>query len=86
MLGNAKALKRNNWEYKGILIGPLPLNGPSFFSTTEIPSQCISLTVQVAQSASGSNSRRGWEADVTSRICQTRTRSPAGLAPKSFCL
>jgi len=32
-----------------------PLNGPSFFSTTEIPSQCISLTVQVAQSASGSN-------------------------------
>jgi hypothetical protein len=32
-----------------------PLNGPSFFSTTEIPSQCISLTVQVVQSASGSN-------------------------------
>jgi len=32
-----------------------PLNGPSFFLTTEIPSQCISLTVQVAQSASGSN-------------------------------
>ncbi len=32
-----------------------PLNGPSFFSTIEIPSQCISLTVQVAQSASGSN-------------------------------
>jgi hypothetical protein len=23
MLGNAKALKRNNWECKGILIGPL---------------------------------------------------------------
>jgi hypothetical protein len=32
-----------------------PLNGPSFFSTSEIPSQRISLTVQVAQSASGSN-------------------------------
>jgi hypothetical protein len=32
-----------------------PLNGPSFFSTIEIPSLCISLTVQVAQSASGSN-------------------------------
>ena len=32
-----------------------PLNGPSFFSTTEMPSQCVSLTVQVAQSASGSN-------------------------------
>jgi hypothetical protein len=53
MLGNAKALKRNNWECKGILIGPL--TAPRFFSTTEIPSQCISLTVQVAQSASGSN-------------------------------
>ena len=33
MLGNAKALKRNNGECKGIL------NGPSFFSTIEIPSQ-----------------------------------------------
>jgi hypothetical protein len=32
-----------------------PLNGPSFL-TTEIPSQRISLTVQVAQSALGSNS------------------------------
>jgi len=32
-----------------------PLNGPSFFSTTEIPSQCISLTLLIAQSASGSN-------------------------------
>jgi hypothetical protein len=42
MQGNAKALKRNNWECKGILIGP------SFFSTTEIPSLCISITVQIA--------------------------------------
>jgi hypothetical protein len=32
-----------------------PLNGPSFFSTTEIPSRCISCTVQVPRSASGSN-------------------------------
>jgi len=46
MQGNAKALKRNNWECKGILIGPLM--APRFFSTTEIPSLCISLTVQVA--------------------------------------
>jgi hypothetical protein len=52
MLGSAKELKRNNRECKGILMA---LNGPSFFSTIEIPSQCISLTVQVAQSASGSN-------------------------------
>jgi hypothetical protein len=32
-----------------------PLSGPSFFSTSEIPSRCISLAAQVAQSASGSN-------------------------------
>jgi len=51
MLGSAKELKRNNRECKGIL--NWPLNGPSFFSTIEIPSQCISLTVQVAQSAFG---------------------------------
>ena len=48
MLGSAKELKRNNRECKGILIGP------SFFSTIEISSQCISLTGQVAQSALGS--------------------------------
>ena len=53
MQGNAKALKSNNWECKGILIGPLM--APCFFSTTQIPSRCISLTVQVAQSASGSD-------------------------------
>jgi hypothetical protein len=52
MLGSAKKLKRNNRECKGILIGPLM--APRFV-TTEIPSQRISLTVQVAQSASGSN-------------------------------
>ena len=32
-----------------------PLDGLSFFSTIEIPSLCICLPVQVAQSASGSN-------------------------------
>jgi hypothetical protein len=32
-----------------------PLNGHSFFSTSEIPSRCISLADQVVQSASGSN-------------------------------
>ncbi len=53
MPGSAKELKRNNRECKGILIGPLM--APRFFLTTEIPSQCISLTVQVAQSALGSN-------------------------------
>jgi hypothetical protein len=52
MLGSAKELKRNNRKCKGILMA---LNGPPFFSTIEIPSQCISFTVQVAQSALGSN-------------------------------
>jgi hypothetical protein len=53
MLGNAKELKRNNRECKGILIGPLM--APRFFPTIEIRSQCISLTGQVTQSALGSN-------------------------------
>jgi len=58
-----------------------PLNGPSFFSTTEIPSLCISLTVQVTESASGSNfaarmaSRRNF---FTSN--QTGTPGPAGAS------
>jgi hypothetical protein len=36
MLGNSKALKRNNRECKGILIGPS--KAPRFFSATESPS------------------------------------------------
>jgi hypothetical protein len=46
-----------------------PLNGPSFFSTTEILSQCVSLTVQVAQSALGSN----FAARMASLTAFTRT-------------
>jgi hypothetical protein len=57
-----------------------PLNGPSFFWTTEIPSPCISLTVQVAQSASGSK----FAARMASRRNFTnvpdRTRSSAGAS------
>jgi hypothetical protein len=47
MLGNATGIEK---EQLGMQRNPYwPLNGPSFFSTTEIPSQCISLTVPVAQ-------------------------------------
>ena len=59
MLGSAEELKSN----KGMQRNPYwPFNGPSFFLTTEIPSQCISLAVQVAQSASGLNfaARMAW--------------------------
>jgi len=35
MLGNAKTLKRNNRECKGILIGPSM--APGFFSVIEVP-------------------------------------------------
>jgi hypothetical protein len=41
MLGNAKALKRNNWECKGILIGPLMaprFSRPSRFRHCVFPS------------------------------------------------
>jgi hypothetical protein len=48
-----------------------PLNGPSFFSTTEIPSECVSLTDQVAQSASGSNFAARMASRHNSRVCQT---------------
>ena len=58
MQGNAKALKRNNWECKGIL------NGPSFFSTSEIPASCISLTVQIASRLRAQILQRGWQADL----------------------
>jgi len=34
MLGSAKELKRDNWEYKGILIGPL--KAPHFFSVPKL--------------------------------------------------
>jgi hypothetical protein len=53
MLGSAKELKRNNRECKGILIGPLM--APRFSRPSRFRHSVFSLTVQVAQSASGSN-------------------------------
>ncbi len=49
MRGSSKPLKRNNGEHEGILIGP------SFFSTTEIPSSYISRKRQGPQSNSALN-------------------------------
>jgi hypothetical protein len=64
MLGNAEALKRNNWECKGILIGPLMasrFSRPSRFRHCVFASLSKSLSRLRAQI-----SRRGWQADVTS--------------------
>jgi hypothetical protein len=67
MLGSAKELKRNNRECKGILIGPLMaprFSRPSRFRHSVFPSLAKSLSRLWAQI-----SRRGWQADVTSRTC-----------------
>jgi len=58
MLGNAKELKRNNRECKGILIGP---SMAPHFSGAEIPL----LFLRSTKSGVGfrSNPRRGWQAD-----------------------
>jgi hypothetical protein len=63
-----------------------PLNGPSFFSTTEIPftvyfTHCPGRAVGFGLKFS----RRGWQADVTSRMCQTRSRSPAAASFELEC-
>jgi hypothetical protein len=52
-LGNAKALKRNNRECKGILIGPS--KAPRFSRSQSFLHQMVSFTVTNAASASGSN-------------------------------
>ncbi|PYU50968.1 MAG: hypothetical protein DMG53_02265 [Acidobacteria bacterium] len=65
MMGNAKALKGNNWECKGILIGPL-MAPRSFFDHRD------SVTVYLSKSRSrlrAQISRHEWQADATSRIC-----------------
>jgi hypothetical protein len=59
MLGNAKALKRNNRECKGILIGP---SMASRFLRVEIPPSYFLGAVGEA-SASVQISRHGWQAD-----------------------
>jgi hypothetical protein len=53
MMGSAKALKRNNGEPKGILIGPL--RAPRFSQKLRFSPSGILLTVSIEQSASGSN-------------------------------
>ena len=71
MRGNAKSLKRNDEESKGILIGPL--NGPSFFLSRRSSMRVgCSPTTQSKKSASGQILRHGWQAD-------DRTRFAAGV-------
>ncbi len=57
-----------------------PLNGPSFFSTSEIPSECISLTVQVAQLALGSNFAARMASRRNFMNMLDRTHSAAGAS------
>jgi|ERR1700674_4134538 len=64
MMGNAKALKRNNRECKGILIGPLM--APRF---SRPPRFRHSVSHSLSKSRSrlrAQISRRGWQADVAS--------------------
>jgi hypothetical protein len=59
MLGNAKALKKNNWECKGVLIGP------SFFSTTRFRHSVFRSLTKSRSRLRAQILRRGWHADVT---------------------
>jgi len=70
MPGNPKALKRNDREYKEILIGPSM--APRFFGTAN-SAVVFFLAAQKSMSASGQISRCGWQAD--DRIFQGNGRS-----------
>jgi hypothetical protein len=72
MQGNAKALKR----MQGILIGPLM--APRFFRPSRFRHRVFHSPSKSRSRLRAQISRRGWQADVTSRVCQTRTPSPAG--------
>jgi len=64
MLGKAKALKRNNWECKGILIGPLM--APRFFRPLRFRHSVFPSLPKSLSRLRAQISRRGWQADVTS--------------------
>jgi hypothetical protein len=78
MLGNVKALQRNNRECKGILIGPLM--APRFSRPPRFRQSVFHSLSKSRSRLRAQISRRGWQADVTSRMCRTRTRSPAGAS------
>src|SRR5258708_7109034 len=61
MLGNAKELKRNNRECKGILIGPSM--APRFLPRYRDSVAVFCPFARKSPSASGQISRRGWQAD-----------------------
>src|SRR6266550_8532992 len=71
-----ESLERNNRECKGILNGPLM--APRFFRPPRFH-HCVFHSLFKSRSPLRAQiSRRGWQADVTSRTCQTRTPGPAG--------
>jgi len=70
MLENRKALKRNDRERKGILIGPSM--APHFFLGTEIPALCF-FSLHESRRRLGLNFVAG-----------TDTLRPAAHAPKEF--
>ena len=62
MARSAKALKRNDKESNGILIGPSM--APRFFRADQIPSWCVFRPLPQIQSRLRAQiSRRGWQAD-----------------------
>ena len=78
MLGSAKTLKRNSKECKEILIGPSM--APRFFRPPRFR-HCVFHSLSKSRSRLRAQiSRRGWQADLTSRVCQTRTPGPAGAS------
>jgi len=67
MLGNGKALKRNNGECKGILIGPLM--APRFSRPPRFRHRVFHSLSKSRGRLRAQILRRGWQADVTSWIC-----------------
>ena len=75
MLGRAKAWKRNNRECKGMLIGRVMV--PRFSRPPRFRHSVFHALSKSRGRLRAEISRRGWQADLTSRILQTRTRDPA---------
>lgn len=75
MVGSAKALKKNNKEFDGILIGPSMV--PHFFGLSEILSAWVFHPLpQLPSRLRAQILRHGWQADKEARI--TSGKKPAG--------
>src|ERR1700730_18951190 len=68
MLGSAKELKRNNRECEGILIGPLM--APRFSRPLRFRHSVFHSLSKSRSRLRAQISRRGWQADVTARMCR----------------